>query len=232
VIRLGLSGGVAVVALLIVASSSALAGRAPSGDRASIAFYRQVAAAYRHVGTLSATRRGYISYTVAGASFRYVDGKPAPPGYRAAVESIVATLRNGRTINYVDHVRAPRLPPLTIIENATGVWAALGNQPGSCFHKNPRSSGVFGWGYQFVGIYGQFAPMQRSGRSTVTIQSTYAWGKSGAQASETDHFSATKKYWRSLRVQITGGAGAFSWGMTGFRQSPATPKAPTPIPSC
>ena len=230
-VRLGLSVGLVVAALLSVASSSAFVGRAPSGDPATIAFYRQVAAAYRHVGGLSATRRGYISYTVAGTSFRYVDGKPAPPGYRAAVESIVATLRNGRTIDYVDHVRAPGLPPLTIIENATGVWAALGNQPGACFHKNPRSSGVFGWGYQFVGVFGHFAPMQRS-RSTVTIQSTYPWGKSGAQASETDHFSTTNKYWRSFQVQITGGAGAFSWGMTGFRQRHATPKAPTPTPSC
>ena len=73
--------------------------------------------------------------------------------------------------------------------------------------------------------------MQRTG-GTVTIQSTFPWGKPGAVASETDHFISANKYWRSMQVDVTGGAGAFTWGMSNFRQSHATPNLPTPTPSC
>ncbi len=195
-------------------ASVAAAGSGPTGDASTIAFYRHVASVYRRVPSVALTRRGYLSYVVAGPTFRFVDGEARPPGYRSAVESVVAVLRNGRVAAYVDHARAAGLPPLTIIEDASGVWAS----DGRCFYRNPRSSGILGWGSSFVGVYGSFAPLQRAG-SVVSIRSTFPWGKAGAQAIEIDHFNATTSYWQSYRVAVTGGgAPAFAWTETGFRE--------------
>lgn len=207
---------VIALALALAGSATALAA-APTGDHGSIAFYRQVAAAYSRVGSLTASRHGYLTYTVAGSSFRYQQGERPPAGYRPASERIVAILRNGRTVAYVDHAHARGLPTLTIFEDSTGVWASIGG----CSYKNPRSSGVLGWGHAFVGLAGNFSPLERSGK-VVIVRSTYPWGKTG-QAAEVDRFSAATKYWQSYSARVTGGTGAFTFGMNGFKESAARP---------
>ncbi len=216
------------VLVVLVGSGNGLAAQGPTGDAAAIAFYRQVAAAYRHVNSVTMTRSGYLSYVVAGPVFRYVDGQPAPASFHPGVESITAVLRNGRTVGYVDHIDAAGLTPMTIVENSTGVWAALGSNP-SCYFKNPRSSGVLGWGAGFVVVVGNFGQLKRSG-GLVTVRSSYPWGKTG-EAVEVDHFFAASKYWQSFQVHVTGATGSFGWSFTGFHESNSTAALPT-TPHC
>jgi hypothetical protein len=215
---------------MFVVVGAATAASGPSGDAATIAFYRQVLSAYRTVPAITATRHGYVSYTVSGSTFHYVAAEVAPPGYRRASESVLVLLRGGRVWKYVDHAAAPGLPSLTIIEDATGLWAALNSRPGACYYKNPRSSGVLGWGSQFVGVFGDFAPLRRAG-ALVTVHSTYPWGKSGAQASEVDQFFARTKYWRSFQVHVNGSA-PFTWTMAGFHEGRAPSLTAAPTPHC
>ena len=217
----------AVLAAAMGVVSVAAGARKPTGDPATIAFYRHVQAAYRSAHAITATRHGFLSYTAASASsFRYSLGEKAPAGNRAATESLLFLLRNGRITTFVDIAKAPGLPALTYIENANGAWANVATTPGACYYKEPRIPGF--WGQQLVGVFGDFSPMRRSG-STIIVHSTYPWGTTGAEMSEVDRISATSKLLLSETGHLIGGA-AFSWGVTGMRE-PATPSlvlAPSP----
>lgn len=229
-LRIGVSSLAVVALVAVVWSPVAAATSAPSGDPATIAFYRQVASAYRNVPSITATRHGYLSYTVTGTAFRFAKGEAPPTGFRPASESLLYFIRNGRIFRYIDRAHAPGLPALTIIEDATGVWAAVNSHPGACYYHNPRSSGVAGWGYPFVGVFGDFVPLQKSG-NLVTVHSTYPWGKSGAKASETDRFDAKSHNFLSFRAQITGTT-PFTWGMSTFHQGKPPTLTPVPAPHC
>jgi hypothetical protein len=180
-------------------TAASAAGRA-TGDRATIAFYRQSQLSYRNVPAVQETRRGYLSYTVSGTSFRWQPGKPSA-GYKAATESVLVLLSGGRITKYVDTVRATGLPSLTIIEDATGLWAALNDRPGACYYANPRTADVQGWNKQLIGVVGKFAPMQRKG-GVVVVRSSFPWGKVG-RADEIDRISATTKHFISSQVHVT-----------------------------
>jgi hypothetical protein len=221
-------------AVFLIAGLAAVAGfasvaagaREPSGDAAAITFYRRVRIAYRSAHAVTGTRRGFLAYTASGTSFRYTFGEKIPPGFREATESLLYVLRNGRVVDVVDKAKAVGLPALTYIEDPSGAWAALVTRTGTCFHRNSRIAGL--WGQPFVGVFGDFSPLRRSG-STVIVHSTYPWGTSGMQMREVDRIGATSKLFLSIAGRLDGPSG-FTWSMLGIREvtTPSHVRAPTP----
>jgi hypothetical protein len=183
-----------------------------------------VQAVYRSVHAITATRHGFFSYTASASSFRFYLAAKAPAGYRSATESMLFLLRNGRITTFVDTAKAPGLPALTYIEDASGAWAKT--MPGACYYKEPRYS----WGHQWVGVFGDFSPMRRSG-STIIVHSTYPYGTTGAQMSEVDRISGTSKLFLSIAGHLNGPA-AFSWSMTGIREEATPSLVLAPSPHC
>ena len=218
--------GFAVLAVSVCFASAAAAGGGPSGDPAAIAFYRQVESAYGSVHALVATRRGFFSYTAAGSAFSFRYGQKPPPGFRVASERLLYVFRNGRTTKFVDTARAGGMPPLTVIQDASGLWGKVSN----CYAHSPGASNFGGVGQRFVGVFGDFSPLQHSG-STVIVHSTYPWGKTGARATEVDRISAATNLILSLSGHVNGPA-SFGWSLSGFRQQGAPTKLPTPTPHC
>jgi len=199
----------------------------PTGDPATIAFYRQVQAAYKPVHVLTFHRRGFTAYAVAGGTvFRYTVGEAAAAGLRPASESVLELLRNGRVVKFVDVARASRDPTLTYIEDASGAWAEVATR--RCFYRETRLPGV--WGQPFVGVFGDFAPMQRSGGSVI-VRSTYSWGGAAGSMSEVDHISAATKQFSSISGRLSG-PGGFSWSINALRPLATAPTAPSPTPHC
>jgi hypothetical protein len=219
---------IALVMVVAVCLASEAAGAGgPTGDAATIAFYRQVQSAYHSVQAITGTRRGFLSYTASSSAFRYYNGQKPPPGYRPATESLLYLIHNGRITKVVDTARAAGLPPLTIIEDASGTWANVSRQPGACYYKNPS---IRERGQQFVGVFGNFSPLQHSG-STVIVRSTYPWGKTGAQASEVDRIAAATKLLLALQVHVNGAA-PFSWSLAGLREEATPSLVLAPSPHC
>jgi hypothetical protein len=226
---------VAVVLVVVAAVScgAAVAARAggPSGDPATITFYHQVQDAYRSVGAIAGTRTGFLSYKVSpGLAFSYRFGQSAPAGYRPARESLLFLFRNGRDVKFVDRASAKGLPPLTIIQDARGAWANVSRRPGACFYRSPGASSLGGVGHPFVGVFGNFSPLKRSG-GTVIVRSSYPWGKTGAAASEVDRISASTKLLLSEQVHVAGAA-PFSFSLGGLREKPIPSFVPAPVPQC
>jgi hypothetical protein len=171
-----------------------------------VAFYKQVQASYRTVAAVRVRRHGFLWYSgsAPGSLVRWVSARkpPAGEGFRPATESLLVLLTGGRVTEYVDTAKAAGLPALMIIEGSGGLAVSLHKQPGACFQPSSRAGGVAGWGSPFVGVYGTFAPMQRSG-DTVIVRSTYPWLQ-GEHASEVDRISATTKHLQSYTVTVTG----------------------------
>lgn len=218
------------VALLLALASvlgvaGAAAAGAPTGNQATIAFYRQVAAAYTSVHAITATRHGFLAYEVAGTSYRYTIGERPAPGFVRASESLLYVLRAGKIVTFVDVAHAPGRPALTYIEDASGAWSILATQ--NCFSKNPRLPGF--WAHPFVGLFGNFAPLRHSG-STVVVRSTYPWGSLG-QMTEVDHIAMASKFFTSISGALAGSAG-FSWSITSLRNIAAPSQVLQPTPHC
>jgi len=217
--------GVLCLALGIAAPGAdrAAAAGGPTGDAATIAFYRAAQGAYRNVPAVIENRTGYLSYTSEGSVPRWQYGLRPTAGFTAASESLLVLLSGGVITKYVDTARAPGHAPLSIIEDSSGVWSMAA---GKCYFANPRASGVGGWAGQLIGVVGNFAPMRRSG-DVVTITSTYPWGKSGT-ATEIDRISATTKQFISSEIKVMTAA-PFTFTIT-FREvlKPATVAAPEP----
>ena len=199
---------------------------APTGDATAIAFNYQVQRAYRSVKAVTVTRRGYLSYTDAGpaTSYNYAWGEPAPFGYRLATESLLYLLRGGRVTTFVDRAHAAGMLRLTLIQNAGGSWGRTGS---SCY-SHPRASlkKLSGLGQNFSLVYGQFAPLQQSGDTTI-VNVRYRWG-STAWANETDRVSTATKLVRSWHISVSNGV-----VISEILHYPVTPPiASAPTPGC
>jgi hypothetical protein len=226
---------VLLVALGALASlvSGALGASAPSGDPAAIAFYRQVQSAYGTVQAISGSRRGFIAYQVSSkTAFRFSFGQQVSAGYHAASESLLYLMTKGRVSKFVDTLRAPGLPPLVLIEDASGFWGQEASRPGACYSNlgSPALGTMLAsYGGPFVGVYGHFSPLEHAG-STVIVRSSYPWGSSGAQAMEVDRISSVTRLLLSLQVQVNGTAPfAFSELM---REQPVPGFVPASSPHC
>jgi hypothetical protein len=189
-----------------VGARAVLSSPTAKDDAPTIAFYKQVQASYRTVPAVRVRRHGFLWYsdTAPGSLVRWVSAKQPPPGegYKPATESILVLLTSGRVTKYVDTAKAPGLPALTIIEGSGGLAVALAKKGNTCFHPASRAGDVAGWGSPFIGVYGNFSPMQTQG-NTVIVTSTYPWLKS-EQATEVDRISATTKHLDSYTVKVTG----------------------------
>ena len=223
--------GLAVLAASVAAAALG-ARQVLRDDPATLAFYKQVQASYRTVPAVRVRRHGFLWYsdTVPGSLVRWVSAKQPPPGagYKPATESILVRLSNGRVTKYVDTAKAPGLPPLTLIEGPSGLFVALSQKPGACYHSAPRSGGVAGWGAPFVGVYGTFAPMQTQG-ATVIVTSTYPWLRT-EHAAEIDRISAATKHLQSYTVKVTG-TSPITFGATNQDIAPP-PAVPAAQPRC
>jgi hypothetical protein len=199
--------GLGLAAVAAILASAAVGARAVQRDDApTIAFYKQVQASYRTVPAVRVRRHGFLWYsdTAPGSLVRWVSAKQPPPGegYKPATESILVLLTGGRVAKYVDTAKAPGLPTLTIIEGPGGLAIALTRKGNTCFHSASRAGDVAGWGSPFIGVYGNFSPMQTQG-DTVIVTSTYPWLKS-EHATEVDRISAATKHLDSYTVRVTG----------------------------
>lgn len=219
---------IAVLAVVTGLASTAAGAPGPTGDAATITFYRHVQTAYGSVHAVTATRRGFLAYTASGTFFRYTFGEKAPPGYHKATESLLYVLRNGRVAKFVDRAKAVGLPALTYIEDSSGAWAALDTPTRTCFHRNSRIARL--WGQPFVGVFGEFSPLTRRG-GTVIVHSTYPWGTGGAQMREVDRIGATSKLFISITGRLNGLAG-FTWSLTRIREAAASSFVRRPTPRC
>jgi len=218
--------------LVVFAATLAAVALGASGDPPTIAFYKQVQASYRSVAAVRVERTGFLWYTdtVKGSLVRWLNGRrpPVGAGYKPATESIIALLSGGRVTKYVDTAKAPGLPPLTLIEDSTGFWAALNTETGGCFHASTRAADVAGWHSPFVAVFGTFAPMTQQGR-TVIVTSTYPW-IAGELATEVDHISATTKHLDSYTITVTGSA-PITFSATD-QDIPVPSFVPAPKPRC
>jgi hypothetical protein len=219
----------ALVAVCVASSATAAGG--PTGDPATIAFYRQVQSAYRTVHAIVGVRHGYFSYTVAGSVFSFRYGMARPAGLRPATESLLYLFRNGRATRFVDTARAAGLPPLTLIQDASGVWGRASSRPGGCYSKSPGAGNIGGIGQPFVGVFGDFQALRPSGKTVVVVTSTYPWGTAGPQAREVDRISAATKFLLSETVHVSGPA-AFSFSLSGLRETRAPSHVPSTNPHC
>jgi len=171
-------------------------------------------------------RRGYLSYTVSGTVFAYRYGEAPPPGFRSATESVDYLLENGRIKRFVDIAKAAGLPPLTIIEDASGVW---GREAKACYTKTPGAGNIGGLDDPFLGVFGDFQPMHRTG-DTISVRSSYAWGTTG-EATETDELSTTSQLMLAERVHVADST-PFTFSLTGLHEPAGQPRAALAAPRC
>jgi hypothetical protein len=135
--------------------------------------------------------------------------------------------RNGRITRFVDTAKASGLPALTVIQDASGVWARLSSA--ACYSRSVAAGDIGGVGHPFLGVFGNFQPLSHSGQ-TVIVRSTYPW-TTGQQASETDRISATTKLMLSETVSVTGQT-PFAFTLSALREPPTPHLAPTGKPHC
>jgi hypothetical protein len=236
--KLILAMTLAVAALLASAAPASAAG--PSGDPATIAFYRTVVAATAKRGGILMRVSGYTSlYEARTGYFRWLDGEATPPSYVPAVDQVTIASAHGKLVWLYE--RAVPLPSCSHIGQRTcegldlflgpsGIFYRLGNM--SCW--SPAHGSVLGYTRpgEITGfaLYGHFLPMRRVG-NTVYVTSTYPWGKQ--VATEVDTIPYSTRLPSSDNVHVAAGAGlrAFTSNFTYRGWLVAEPPKPA-TPAC
>jgi hypothetical protein len=224
--REGCALGVIAVAVCLFASPATGIG-SPTGDPATIVFYKHVASAYRNVPAVMFTVRGNFWYSASGNAFSFYDGIAHPVNAKAATESILTLLSGGLMTKAVISARSPGLPSLTIVQDSSGTWAALQNRPGACFYRQPAQAVSARVHKPFLQVFGKFAPLQKRGSHTL-VTSTYAWSKTGT-ATEVDTIAAATDAILSSQYTVSGPAAhTFTTTYRSLSRAPRFVLAPEP----
>ncbi len=213
------------------------AGSGPSGNAATIAFYREVVAATRRMGTEVQTFGGsyaVVDYDASSRSWNwYTGGTPARAGYQPAGASVTVAASGGR-VEFVAEVltamRPPGFPPIGLLLAASGEYLLSGGAATSftppttgdyqpCIGRTTSGSPYVG-GYTKVGVasgyglFGHFDPMRRVGANEI-VTSTYPWS-SHQVATEVDTIAASTHLPIAgvVRVSAARGHAGFSFDWT------------------
>jgi len=205
----------------------------PSGNTATIAFYRRVVAATRRMGTEVMTIGG--SYTIVdqsgGHSHWYTGGTPSRAGYQPAADLVTIAAAGGRVkfvVDVITAVRPPGFGPFGLLLASSGEYVLAGGAPVTftppttaeyqpCEGRATGSPDVAHYtkvgvasGY---GLYGHFGPMRRVGANEI-ITSTYPWD-SKQIATEVDTIAAFTHLPSAGVVSVSAGNGlagfSFRW---------------------
>ena len=226
--REGCALGVIALAVCVFASPATGTG-SPTGDPATIGFYKRVVSAYHNVPAVMFTVRGNFWYTVSGNAFTFYDGIEHPSNVRAATESILTLLNGGLVTKMVVTAHSPGLPSLTIIQDSTGTWAALQNHPGACFYRQPAQSIGATVHKPFIQLFGKFSPLHNQGSHTL-VTSTFPWGKT-ATATEVDTIAHASHILVFSHYTVSG-PGAHTFTITYRKLSSAPRLVLAPEPHC
>ena len=173
------------------------------------------------------TVRGNFWYTTNGNAFNFYDGGAHPANAKAATQSILTLLSGGRVTETVISATSAGLPPLTIIQDSTGTWAALNNHPGACFYRQPTQSIGANLHRPFIQVLGTFSPLRKKGSHTL-VTSKFPWGKTGT-ATDVDTIANATGTVISSHYTVRGpGAHAFTISYRTLSSVPGFILAPEP----
>lgn len=216
------------------ANAKTRAASGPSGNAATLAFYRQVVAATRRMGTEVLTIGG--SYTIVeyqgSLKHWYTGGTSSRAGYQPAADLVTIAASGGRVKFVVDaivHTRPPGFSPFGLLLTASGEYLLAGGAPVTFTPPTThayqpcmgRSTGApYVGGYTKVGVasgygfYGHFGPMRRVGANEI-VTSTYPWGSKQVET-EVDTIAASTHLPSAgvVRVSSGGGLSGFSYHWT------------------
>jgi len=193
-------------ALSVASAVAAAASVGPSGDPATIAFYKQSRAAiegYKGIAFLG----GGTSYEVirqsGGDVFKF-DFGATPKGYTSAVAHVRVVQHKGVVTEEVDTLAAPGQPSLRI-------WQSAGTEIGEVLTSNrcpelvPANSASFTTlGQPFVVLHGSYAALQQEGSRRRIVASSYPLA--GGIARERDTIDASTHLWLASRLVVGGGS--------------------------
>ena len=189
----------AICAVALIASVSigtaAQAATPPTGDAATIAFYKTMVQKTLSYGTLVERQTGYAALQTAGRSANWTYGEGVPLGYAPATEDIVVAAAGGR-LTWVMDTMTPRCggascTTVQMLLDPSGAFLKIltGRYRASCW--SAAHGDVAGYSRTGVpsgyGLYGRFLPMKRVGANEL-VTSTYAFGV-GRTATELDTIS-------------------------------------------
>jgi hypothetical protein len=195
--RLGVA--LACVALLAAGVSSA-AVSPPTGDLDAIAFFKLEADLYAKLPGAKVVETGYFSGLPIGAAVHYAWGSPPAKGYFPQQATVLARLQDGKIVAYLATLTSPKLKKVRILMAGSTVFVSSGR----CWNKTSATSSPFGTGDAYLFNDGgvRFSPLVKNGSKTTTTF-TYQWAP-GAQARETNTFSAGPRPKVVTTIQVTG----------------------------
>jgi len=206
----------------------------PSGNAVTLAFYRQVVAATRRMGTEVPTIGG--SYTVvdyqASLKHWYTGGTPSRTGYQPATDVVTVAAAGGRVkfvVDVITAVRPPGFPPLGLLLASSGEYLLAGGAPVTltppttasyqpCVGRTTGAPDVADYTKVGVasgdGFYGHFGPMRRVGANEI-ITSMYPLGSKQVET-EVDTIAASTHVPSAGVVRVSAGNGlsGFSYHWT------------------
>ena len=220
-----------VAALTAFGATASAATSAPTGNAATIAFYRLVVNATARAGAEESVQSGYSALQeLPNGTTNWENGLALKSGFVPATDHIVVAAA-GRRVIWVSDELVPT-SSCTAATTCVSVQTFLGRAgvffrrlaPGAstCWQVAhalvPGSSPSVG-GYTKIGVpsgyglYGHFEPMRRVG-NTVYVTSSFPWGK--ATATEVDTISSVTHLPTagSTRVSASSGAPSFSFHWT------------------
>jgi hypothetical protein len=190
----------AIVAVAVFCTGASAAVTPPTGDKKAIAFYKHEAHLYAMLPGAEIVETGYFFGRPFGSSVDYVWGRPGAAGYIPQKATIAARLTGGQIVAYLATLTAPKLRHVRILMAGTSVFVSTVR----CWNERNAASSPLGTGESFLFNDGgaHFLPLVKNGGST-TATFTYTWTP-GAQARETDIFSAGPRPTVKITIEVTG----------------------------